>query len=199
MPIFSDGFESGDFNAWNFHAGATVVSTEKHSGSYSMKVASGASGNCKKEISLTSLGFVRFFLLLTGQPAENQTATLILFGNAGSALSYFAYRDVAGTTQLYLNCGGDTDIAAAVLSDNVWHCVDAEYNDTTDIHNVWVDGTLKLQASHDFGMGADWFRLGVVSGLISQDVYIDDVLYNDSYSNPSSITLIRRTVRGRVV
>jgi hypothetical protein len=192
MVIFSDGFESGNFKAWNLNFNASVVSSVKHSGIYSMKVASGVAGNCKKEITATNLAFVRFFILITGQPAEDETATLIMFGNAALGLSYLAYRDVSGITQFYLNCGGDTDTVNATLLADVWHCIEMEYNDTTDIHRVWIDGTLKLQTSHDFASDTDWFRLGVVTGNISQDVYIDDALYDNSYPGATlKVTRIR--------
>jgi hypothetical protein len=146
--VFSDGFESGNLNAWD--AGATLAIESKlpsgdnvfagdKAARATQPVSTGAAVFAKKTLSpsMNDIYYRAWFKVLSHTSTldllrfRTPTNTAILSVNLSSTNKLAWRNDVAGTSI--------TD-AATTVSLNQWHSVQAHVNVTTGTVEVWLDG-----------------------------------------------------------
>ena len=197
-PLFSDGFESGNFNAWDLCYGwpSTVApnatNTLAHTGNYSAYFPA------------KSVGQIAF---LTKSVSAQQTLDLRFYMNLATAGSgYFEVAEVdasnhdsvavnlnlaAGTFEVgYYNCSlGSTfyfDSAAQSIPANSWLCLELAVNNAT--FTLYYNGAAMVSGAFPNGPTANFNRLLMASIPYSAAgvpaYYIDDVVAANQYIGP---------------
>lgn len=197
--IFSDGFESGDFTAWDSTASneggqPTVQSSVKHTGSYAMSCAltqGGYYARAFKSVSSGSTFYVRAYVQVNRLPESGETyESIIMMCLASSGLGGVEIKIIESGGAAYFqarnNYYGSTDNGSQVAV-NTWYCVETK-NLASGSQEWWVDG---VSQGTEVGTGAvsmDILRVGMYhyGGSSSATLYIDCVVVADAYIGPES-------------
>jgi hypothetical protein len=188
--IFSDGFESGDFSAWNSRAGS-VQSVVKHHEIYAAQF-SGTWQRASKSLSPTLLAYARIYVYFSDLPSGGNVISILSLYRSSSP---FAPDVCVGVK----NDGGvikwgvtyDTSqVGPFAPSPNpitgVWYCVELRLNVTEGVgynYEVWVDGTSILAKSRTISGAAKFDQL-LIGGWDETEKltnYIDCVVVSDAY------------------
>jgi len=200
MPpeLFSDGFESGDFRAWDgisFSSAetATVVSTFSRSGVYSARFTS--NGNALREsaysfkaVQSSSELYARGFVWIgsSGIVDNDDRFYFIMFRGGGNGLAYGGWRRTQGQVRwsLITRDGNGWVSAYSTLSPlaNMWYSVELHWvgDATNGYAELYVDGALVVSIS-----GRNTAALGgtdqVRFGLAELYSCMDTVVYGDDF------------------
>lgn len=155
--IFSDGFESGNFNAWTGTSGTpTVVTTTPHHGGRCMECNANLEFAHKTITSINEI-YVRIYVRTSATPASNIKWQFIgfrpdvtneiggvgIYDQAGTDKIEFDYWDGSNWQTIY----GD----AVTWSINTYYCFEVRLKTLTGAGNdeiqVWIDGTQRLLAT----------------------------------------------------
>jgi hypothetical protein len=188
--LFSDGFECppntapSTFTAWDSTSGTPVLSTTlPYSGAYSMELALSGSGIYPRKGygGPYTKAFVQFKVRFSNLPTVGSYQQL--------QLSYFG---TTGAPQVRVDDRGDgvhwslngTTYSTGTISANTWYTVEVEYNDDTNSHNLWVNGSLVLTLVNDYGTNNSAIYVGNIytDWTCTGNLYIDDVIVSDSYT-----------------
>lgn len=210
--LFSDGFESGDFSAWDGtktsgNSTINVSSVESHHGSYSVKINFDAfADDCCAYKSLGQTYNVihaRIYLKITsfnGYLSSRYLGVLEIWEGAipfagvaltgNRALKLF-YRD--GAT-LY------SKTSTTILDLNNWYCIELEVDKNEGIYRVYLDGSevtdltasaTPSYAANKVSIGKDAWGLGTADET-EATIYIDCVVVADTYvGTEASVTEIQ--------
>jgi len=188
VPIFSDGFESGNTSAWSSDDGSpTVVTSPINTGTYSMK--NDADEGVNKTLTSATLMYMRVYIRIPTVPTNDYTSidacSFDYLGAHGYALRASIYVDE--TTHL-ANWTIINDYASAKNSSslqpsiNTWYYVELKYSKgSTGI--MYVNGNVVAElACQDINI--DEANGGNVWGSAGLTSYIDDCVIDSSYIGP---------------
>jgi hypothetical protein len=185
--IFSDGFESGDFSAWNSTEGSPViVSSPTHHGA---KAAQGT-GSGSVWIAYVPFspysdayfrGYIRFPSVLgAGEYAECMT----IIGTEGQQMYLWQY----GTTFQLRVPSGDNSISDITITANTWYCIEIrrKVGAGDGVAQLWIDGILKVSKTAETITGnSQMFRSGTCGTNSEGYVTIGDCyVIADAYIGP---------------
>jgi hypothetical protein len=133
--FFSDGFESGDFSAWNSTSsggGAArpeVTTNRPHYGTYNMQytITNGYYSKATKTITASNTLYARVYFSLDTLPASGKQCTLIAFSGSGSIAKIYATNNAGNTVwKLSLRENGvyQNYLAATGPNANAYYCVE---------------------------------------------------------------------------
>jgi hypothetical protein len=187
IPVFSDGFESGNLSAWTSSAGLTVQTAFVHSGTYAAQ-GNTTNGNtyAKKTLSTTyTEGYGRIYF------------NLVSFA---SQVNLFRYRTSADAsiTYLFVNTSGKlglrNDVAATTITSttsvgNGWHALEFHVviNGASSTTEVWLDGIKvnDLSITTNFGTTpVGRLQIGEVMSGRTYNVLFDDVVFDSQQIGP---------------
>lgn len=159
-PIFSDGFESGDFSAWNgtyASSGSTVnvvsAPSPVYDGTYSAHLSNGAVDTVPyfyKDINSIDVGYARVYVLfgnLGFTPVSGRTvkAIFMVFGMAAN-LAFSSEAAVYNNNGSYvwgLDIQDDasnhySNVSSQVVSPNTWYCVEIAKVASSTAGGTWL-------------------------------------------------------------
>lgn len=153
--IFSDGFEEGDFSAWNTTGSGTTVSTgTTHHGTYKAVLIGGSymAGYVDKIFTLTAEVYFRFYFRTSVVPDTNaEELSLAEIGRNGAWLAIrlsiyndgadnvwkLSYRDNSNTVVVYSAQQKNPSL-------NTWYCVEMRAKSgsgSTAAYQAWIEGS----------------------------------------------------------
>jgi len=207
--IFEDGFESGDFSAWDgtfvtSNDTLEVISTDSYEGSYCMNCSVDSIVNdgayCYKSITTQSVCHARAYVKVMASNIEpdgyvyfiqfryaGYGRTVARVGRSGNGSLRLAYRD--GGSNYY-------KISSTTLSLQSWHCLELRFvhSDTSGEYKVYLDGVevtdLTVTSANTSDVYVDRVRFGIAGGYSWPDggvtVQVDSAVINDDYIGPSN-------------
>lgn len=176
-PIFTSGFETGDFSEWTENSGGTIVSSPVHHGTYAAHMAENS--KFYKSISATSPCYARLYGQISALPANGVYRTFFgldslacplnvvscgIYNDNGTYKWYMCY-DRAGTmtyvvaaspnpvadtfycVELYWKKGASSDAECKLYIDGVEVCSASGFTGNWDI-NYWNVGTQQEIGMH---------------------------------------------------
>ena len=190
--FFSDGFESGDFSAWDSTTGSpSVQSSVVNSGSYAMSATGTSNVYAQKTFTDQTIVYIRFYARWTAlDDTADGTRPLRVLGNDGSSGLFVVRVQTSGIS--FYNVYG-TNIGwhkySTTMNTNQWHCIEVKIKGGSDgEYRLWLDGTevITLTGQDNSGMpDVDAIQVGLTKySVTSTTVYIDDVVVADTYIGP---------------
>ena len=187
LPIFADGFESGDLSRWTSAAGLVVQSSVVSTGQYA------AEGNttdgrtyAKKTLSSTYAdAYSRTYFRLMS--ASSQVNVLRNRTSGDVSLAYL-FVNTAGKLGLRNDVGAVTFTSATSVGPG-WHSLELHLtiNGALSTSEVWLDGARidDLSRTTDLGSTAvGRLQIGEVNAGRTYDVVFDDAVFNTQQIGP---------------
>jgi hypothetical protein len=143
--IFSDGFESGNFNLWSVTNGAAAIDTGTvHSGKYAAKFSPAGSGQAYVQTHINGAATIdmRGYAYVTSQTTGN--IALLTLCDSTCATEYELYRDNStGKLSFYNNSSAISTVGSTALTTGSWHEIEADVTESASAGtiNVYLDGT----------------------------------------------------------
>jgi hypothetical protein len=134
--------------------------------------------------------FVRSYVRFTALPTPWSGRNIIDLLDGGSNTRLSAFVVNYGGSYRWALWAGTTLTYSAVVNVNQWYCVEVEYNANTDVHRLFIDGSLVLTSNDARSESIGRVAVGSVSqawgsGWSSGAVgYFDSVVVNTSYIGP---------------
>jgi hypothetical protein len=191
--IFSDGFESGNFSAWNSTSGSiSVEANNPHHGSYNAKsvvTGSHGAGYCRKDITAAPIIYTRGYYKVTALPnATNQhlpLSEICQTSYTNSIIACIGYTVADGVVwELFDYVGGvayhtyDTQGPSI----NTWYCVEILRDVANGRSKLWIDGELRLDVAEAHSGNSNIVTHGVVYAYyVTANVYCDCCVVADAY------------------
>jgi len=150
--IFSDGFESNDFSAWDGAAGSgestiSIISTDVHHGLYAAELVNVAPHDvsCWTQFSPSNSTFARMYVTFTKLPvADFTTANGAFFRGDWGYSGGFDIRRTGGVLQWGIGSWNSTASTVwnttTTLNANQSYQVEIQRNIDDDFVKVWIDG-----------------------------------------------------------
>jgi hypothetical protein len=181
VPIFSDGFESGNLSAWSSSAGLTVESTNVHSGT---RAAEGNTTNggtyAKKTLPSTYTdAFTRIYFNVVS--SSSQVNLVRLRTASGTSLGYL-FVNTTGKLGLRNDIAATTTTSTTAVSPG-WHALELHMriNGTSSAIDTWLDDVhvdSLSPATTNLGTAAvGQLQIGEVQTGRTYDVVFDDVAF----------------------
>lgn len=200
--IFSDGFESGDFSAWDSTEGSpTIQTTEPHCGTYSMFVDTYGEANnmTKKGFSLDE-GYVRGYFYITLEDADSSRYTPLMgFGRGYQNNAHVLYYGDNYAGLSYYNGSRQYVKSSTVLSLNSWHCIELYFlkgdGSGGGVAKIYVNGSeledvTQTDIDNDDGDWSSELRVGSsdVANWYNKNMefYADCIVVDDEYIGPEA-------------
>jgi len=195
--IFSVGFESGDFTAWNGGTFGTVsvVSNPVHSGAKAAKATYSGSASGWQESLASSYAdlYFRSYIYVPALPSVGKSSIIGIVYNAAwnEFLQSMIYTDANGSHWI-LVCpnGWQSDWAPAEVSANTWYSVEIRRFVGDATHGqaeLWVNGSLLVDSTQAITGNSQNLQAGsIAAGDANFIVYGDDFVADSSYI-PQSI------------
>jgi hypothetical protein len=181
LPVFSDGFESGNMSAWTTNGGLTVQSTLVHGGNFA------AQGN-------TTIGATYAKKTLPTSYSEGYARIYFNIASMSSQVNLLRYRTATDVsmTYLFVNTSGKlslrNDIAAITIASTTpvssgWHALEFHVlsNGASSITEVWLDGVRINDLSVTTDLGTNLIgkvQIGEVQGGRIYNLLFDDVIFD---------------------
>jgi hypothetical protein len=203
--IFSDGFESGNFNAWTGteQSGGTIVvsSAYAHHGSYSAKASITASqgyASCYKDITSQTTIYIRAYVYIAaGTFASGVQVGFISPRDVPDSITACHVGVANANRQLWLQYRHSTtnyDVySSTTLSTNTWYCIELKYvkSTTAGEYRVWLNGnevTDLTQTGKNTDADVTRVRVGprftnVINNFVG---YFDCVVVANTYIGPEA-------------
>ena len=205
--IFEDGFESGDFSAWNGTSVTTgdtiqVISSDSHSGSYCMESGiDNPDADAAYAYKYLGNSYTTIHVRLYAKIVSSSLS-------ATSHMSFLELRDYSeGKTRMTLRWYGDGHLAityrkdgtlstaesTTTMSTGTWHCLEVKcvIDSSNGEYRVWLDGTEVsdlTQTGIDSTTGTTYTMLRAGTndnaGSGSVTIYEDDIVVADTYIGP---------------
>ena len=185
--IFSDGFESGNFNAWTGTSGTpTVVEDPIHHGSYAMEATGTSTIDAYKTITGQKLVYIRVYARWTALHATQWTTSIRIQGGASFIAKVNIY---SGKVELYWGYPSLSSTSAAyTFNVDTWYCIELKvFIDSSGEYRVYINGDSVVSTATDTSGAPDanTIRVGLTSGSqVSTTVNFDCVVVADAYIGP---------------
>ena len=188
IPVFADGFESGDLGAWTSSGGLVVESGTVRSGAYAAE-ASTTNGGAFAEKSLGGVyadGYVRVGFEVVSQ--ASQVNLVRLRDGAGNSIGY-AYVTSGGRLGFHDDATGVNTPSATIVGPG-WHALELHVgiNGASGVLQVWLDGASvgDVSATMDLGSAAiGILQIGETQTGQTYDVVYDDAAFGTSRLGPT--------------
>ena len=193
--IFSDGFESGDFSAWDTTSGAPAVSSGgAHHGTYKAEFNANAEYTQEEFSQGTTPIYHRFYFQVNALPASSgetcSLGSIELYVAGYSAIRVMLYHDGSSVVfrAEYRDSGAyvyqNSDEVSPVI--NTWYCLEMKVNEGSGSSaewRVWLDGTPLNDLSRDGDMTYDmrYIRVGTEELDYTATMLADCVVVADAY------------------
>lgn len=191
-PVFSDGFESGNFSAWTSHGGLVVQSSTVEGGNFAAEgnTTTGAT-YAKKTLPATYPdGYARVVFDIVAQ--SSQVNLLRLRNSSGASLCY-VYVDSAGRLGYHNDALGTNSISSVVPGPG-WHTLelrrlaDGSGGTGTGAIQIWLDnslvGTMSSTALETGAAPVGAMQIGETQTGRTYDVVFDDAAFGTSRLGP---------------
>lgn len=193
--VFSDGFESGNFNAWTGTSGSnSIVTSPIHTGSKAAQLDT-TSGFIWKDLGDTyPTLYARMYWRISDLPANNKFVDLIDLSAGQGAYSPVAdvgYGQVGGVYNWYTRLMGEYAQGYIQTIDvDTWYCIEIKcvVSATVGEIRVWINGVERITRT---GLNMGSTNLGRVYAMFYQapwaaNVFYDCVVVADAYIGPES-------------
>ncbi|HET8992027.1 MAG TPA: hypothetical protein VFN31_03285, partial [Candidatus Saccharimonadales bacterium] len=158
--LFSDGFESGNFNSWNGgvtqsgSATATVVSSPVHTGHYAAQFVETGAGysHVVAGITMGTTTVIQSYINVASQGASDLNLESV--GTSSPNFTSVYRQQTTGYISIYDLANNTSYVSTTVLPLNSWHEleVDITFSTTTGSITIYMDGTQVLnETSIDTG------------------------------------------------
>jgi len=187
IPVFIDGFESGNLSAWTSSAGLTVQSALVHSGTYAAQ-GNTTNGNtyAKKTLPATySEGYGRIYFNLVSYSSQ---VNLLRYRTSADASIGYLFVSTSG------KLGLRNDVAATTITSTTsvgsgWHALEFHVvvNGASSTTEVWLDGIKvnDLSIITNLGTGSiGRVQIGEVMSGRTYNVLFDDVIFDTQQIGP---------------
>jgi hypothetical protein len=182
-PAFSDGFESGNLNAWTPKGGLVPETPDAASGSWAVEGnTTNGTTYAKKTLGSTfNDGYARTAFKVISQ--VSQINLLRVRDAAGVSLGW-VYLGTTGRLGFHADLP-NTDVAStAVAAAGAWHSVEVHVNVTGGTVDVWLDG-VSVAALSQTGVNlgpnpVGAFQIGEGQAGRTYDILFDDAAFSAS-------------------
>jgi hypothetical protein len=181
IPVFSDGFESGNLASWTTNVGLTVQTTLVHSGTYAAQgnTTNGATYAKKTLPNTYSEGYARIYFNLVSY--SNQVNLLRYRTSADVSIGYL-FVSTSGKLGLR-NDVSATTLTSATSVGSGWHTLEFHVviNDASSTTEVWLDGTRINDLSITTNLGTNpigRLQIGEVMSGRTYNVIFDEVVFD---------------------
>jgi len=191
-PLFTDGFESGTFAAWNSHAGLAVENSTVHTGTFAVEgnTTNGATYAKKTLPSTYSDAYARVWFDVLAQPS--QVNLLRLRTASGQSLGY-VYIETTGQLGFH-NDALSTNTLSDLAPSLGWHALELhlKVDPTAGAAEVWLDNRpvsdLSSSGVNTGSTPVGALQVGEVQAGLSFDVAFDDAAFGTSRVGPDADT-----------
>ena len=189
VPVFANGFESGDLSAWTSSGGLTVESTDVRTGGFAAE-GNTTNGNTFAKKTLTA-SYTDAYAWL-GFELKSQSAQVNLLrmrDGAGNSIGYL-YISAAGQLAFH-NDTTNTNTVSTVVPGGGWHGLELHLgiNGTSSTVEVWLDGAAVpalTTTSANLGTApVGVFQVGETQTGRIYDLLLDDVAFGTSRLGPT--------------
>jgi hypothetical protein len=187
VPVFRDGFESGNLSAWTSSAGLTIQTALFHSGTYAAQ-GNTTNGNTYAKKTLPTNytdGYERVYF------------NLVSYSSQVNLLRYRTSADVS-IAYLFVNTSGKlglrNDVSATTITSTTsvgsgWHAVEFHVviNGASSTTEVWLDGIKVNDLSITTNLGTNLIgrlQIGEVMTGRTYNVIFDDVIFDTQQIGP---------------
>jgi Glycosyl hydrolase family 26 len=180
IPVFSDGFESGNMSNWTSSTGISVQQQTVRSGTYAARAMS--TGSIERAYEVLDTSYTELFaaagIRIASQGANS--VYLLRFRTAGSVGIVSLYVTGNGYVGLYNDTTGQSYVSFQPVSLGTWHWVElhARVAGAGSLVEVWFNGIRLpvLSLTVDLGTTAiKQVQIGDHATGRTYDVYFDDV------------------------
>ena len=189
LPVFTDGFETGNLSAWTSTAGLTVQGTLTHAGAFAAQ-ANTTNGNtyAKKTLPTTYAdGYSRIWFNL--QSTSSQVNLLRHRTAADGSLAY-VFLSPTGALGVRNDIAAATTTSSTVVAPGGWHQLELHtlVNGTASVIEVWLDGVrVDSLSSSTANLGTTPIgkvQIGEVQAGRTYNVATDDVAFGTQRVGP---------------
>ncbi len=216
MVVFSDGFESGNFNVWSQavadgSGSVAVNSSNPYEGTYgAVFTAGGVNGYAeadKEGLTSASTYYLRaYYKFASGLPSSNEDR-IVLGGVMASEYTYGAFvtiKRIDGELYWGINHWENSveqntfEATASNPTTGQWYCIEIKRDVTSDAIQLWVDGVSKLSVSRSISGNSNLVAVGCgwKSYAASAVMYVDSVVVDTDYIGPIQTYTLTITVSG---
>jgi len=194
--LFNDGFESGDFSAWDGTEGSpSVQGSVVHHGSYAMQVSDNGEHNCYKAFTASSGPvYARCYIQFSDLSSDGNYARFLSLENSSGYGAVVIIRNTSGVCkfEFYNKYYGDYVQCTTEVQVDTWYCVELlfwKYGESGNC-KVWINGNLEAEETgNDPNVDVDRIYVGAVASdgnHYNFDYYIDCVVAADTYIGPET-------------
>jgi hypothetical protein len=184
-PVFTDGFESGNFSAWTAANGPITVQTGvKFAGTHAVRATmSGTTANVYKTLAstYTDLYFDTRFNVLS----SSTTTTILRFRQGGGTAIASVHVNSSGFLVRKNHIDATQDMTSGTAaSKDAWHELQmhATINGASSLFEVWLDGSLVGDISGTVNLGSNPISRVQLGGSTStSDTVWDEVIVDTSF------------------
>jgi chitodextrinase/ubiquinone biosynthesis protein Coq4 len=189
IPVFADGFESGDLSLWTSSGGLTPETTLVHAGTTAVEGNTVNGGTFARETlpATYSDAYARVFFDVVSQ--TDQINLIRLRDAAGNSLGY-AYLNVDGALAFHNDTTNTNDFSATTPGPG-WHALELHMgiNGAAGTVEVWLDNTLitdlTVVGAVDLGTApVGQFQIGELQTARVYDVVLDDAAFGTARLGP---------------
>ena len=184
-PIFSDGFESGNFLAWTVTSGLGMETTNTHAGTHAAEGRMNNSSAYAQKLLLSTYnsGYERVWFNIVSQ--TSQINVLRARTAAGGNLAYVLVLQTSHLLALNVLGNKVATSTTAVAPGSGWHELEmyAAVNGGTPSVEVWLDGTQVTSLTWNGSLGSTpigGIQIGEASSQ-TWDVAFDDVAFDTQF------------------
>jgi hypothetical protein len=192
--IFSDGFESGNFNAWTSKSGTYAITSKPvHTGSYAANFT-GSNSYAQYTLSTNQQTlYARCYFYIPSMVPNGGNIRVIYIWDSAGALQCRAGIAVGsdGTTYWTLQTpAGQYNSPAASIHTGQWYCMEVRYTAGTGsnaIATLYVDGTQMVTVTTGTGKNpVHYVQIGSPCGFAPAGfvTVVDDCVIDSSYIGP---------------
>ena len=200
VPVFSDGFESGDLSGWTNGAGLLVENTDVRSGAYAAEGNTTAGATYAQETLPSTYvdGYARVGFEINNQ--AGQVNLLRMRDAAGSSIGYLYV--TAGGFLGFHNDGTNTNVTTGTSVSTGWHALELHIglNGAASTVEAWLDGSLVSGLSSVGSVTTTAASIGQMqigeTATGTWDVLFDDAAFATSRLGPTGDTTAPTAVSG---
>ncbi len=188
-PVFADGFDSGNLNAWTSKAGLTIESTQVHSGSFAAE-ANTVNGNTYAKKTLPSTYADAYSAIWINVKSTSSQVNLLRYRAADGTSIGYVYITATGQLGLHNDTTGtNTTSSTIVTPGSGWHELELHMAvaSASSVVQVWLDGVAVSALSFTTNLGTapvGQFQIGDVQTGRTYDVIYDDAAFGTQRVGP---------------
>jgi hypothetical protein len=181
VPVFQDGFETGNMSAWTSSAGLTVQSSVVQNGNFAAQ-GNTTNGNTYAKKTLTATYSDAYSRIYFNVLSQSSQLNLLRYRTANDASLAYLFVNTSGKLALRNDVSGTTLTSATSVTSG-WHSLEfhATINGTSSVTEVWLDGVKINDLSVTMNLGTTpvgRFQIGEVQSGRTYNVVIDSAVFD---------------------